>query len=177
MQDPMAMAVTNALDKLRHELLDHPIAESESAHVQVGPVGQRLSAAALAHGESLHVLLQVEVEVLHDKVELVAVCVDDVEETDNVRVVHLLEERDLADRGARDALILGFQADLLESNDAAGMGQVARLVDNSVGTCSRYWLAAVCLVWREGSAEEFVTAVLTLSDLLNLLVVLHDSGC
>ena len=61
--------------------------------------------------------------------------VDDVEQTHDVGVVHLLEQGDLSDRRARHAFILGFQPDLLESHDASGVGQVARLVHDAVGTC------------------------------------------
>ena len=55
---------------------------------------------------------------------------------DDVVVVHLLEERDLADGGGRDALILGLQTDLLERDNAlVGGAQVKSLVNNTVRTC------------------------------------------
>jgi hypothetical protein len=47
---------------------------------------------------------------------------DDVEQTHDVGVVHILEQRDLADSGGRDAFIFSFQADLLESDDAVVFG-------------------------------------------------------
>jgi hypothetical protein len=65
----------------------------------------------------------------------VTVGVYDVEEADDVRVVHLLEEGDLADGGGGDALIFGFKTDLLEGDNALVLGgEVARLVDNSVSS-------------------------------------------
>lgn len=62
-----------------------------------------------------------------------AIGVDDVEEAHNVRVVHLLQERDLADGCAWDALIFGFEADLLQRNDAIVVQEVLSLVDDTVG--------------------------------------------
>jgi hypothetical protein len=46
-------------------------------------------------------------------------------------VVHLLEERDLADGGGRDALVLLLEADLLERDRLVG-GLVQRLVHHPV---------------------------------------------
>lgn len=101
-----------------------------------GALGQGLAATTLADGERLHVLLQIEVQVLEDEVQLVAVGVDDVVEADNVRVVHFFEERNLADGGRGHTLILGLQTDLLEGNDAlVGSAEVEGLVDDTVSTC------------------------------------------
>lgn len=61
-----------------------------------------------------------------------AVGVDNVEETQDVVVFHLLEERDLANGGAGDAFIFGFEADLLEGDDFAAIGEVAGFVDDTV---------------------------------------------
>ena len=97
---------------------------------------QRLAATTLAHRQCLHVLLQVQIQVLEDEVELVAVGVDDVEEADNVRVVHFLEQRNLADGGGRDTLVLSLETNLLQRNNAlVGSAQVESLVDNTVRTC------------------------------------------
>lgn len=64
-----------------------------------------------------------------------AVGVYDVQQADNVGVVHLLEQGDLANGGRGDALIFGFEADLLEGDDALVLGgEVARLVDNSISS-------------------------------------------
>ena len=91
-QDAVRVAVLDARDELVHEALDHVFTE---AH---------------ALGDRLHVLLEVEVEELEHKVDLVALG-DDVKELDDVGVVHLLEEGDLADGGAGHALVLGRAAD------------------------------------------------------------------
>lgn len=59
--------------------------------------------------------------------------VHDVEEADNVGVVHLLEQRDLANGCGRDALVLCLETDLLESNNALVLGgKIASFVDDSV---------------------------------------------
>ena len=62
-----------------------------------------------------------------------AVGVDDIQQAHNVWVFQLLEQRDLSDRRRRNAFILGFEADLLEGDDAARVGEVARFVDDAVG--------------------------------------------
>jgi len=99
--------------------------------------GQRFPAPTLADGQRLHVLLQVEVEVLEDEVELVAVGVHDVEQAHDVRVAHLLEQGDFADGGRGHAFVLGFQADLLERDDAlVGGGEVTGFVHDAVGACA-----------------------------------------
>lgn len=96
-------------------------------------LGQRLATATLADRKSLHVFLQIHVQILEDKVELVAVGVDNVEQAHNVWVVHLFEERDLADGGGRDAFILGLQANLLERDNAlVRSAQVDGFVDDTV---------------------------------------------
>jgi hypothetical protein len=112
-QDAVSMAVAHALGQLHHELFDHCVVHAQRLSKQARALGQRLATAALADGQRLHVLLQIAVEELEDEIQLVAVGVYDVEQPHNVRVVHLLEQRDLADGGGRDAFILSFQADLL----------------------------------------------------------------
>src|SRR5690242_13656725 len=98
-------------------------------------LGQGLAASAIADWQRLHVLLQVEVKELEDEVELVAVGVHDVEQTDDVGVVHLLEQRNLANGGRGDTLIFGLEADLLERDDALVLCcEVAGLVDDAVGS-------------------------------------------
>ena len=70
----------------------------------------------------LHVLLEVKLAVLEAEVELVvAGHVGDVLELDDVRVGELLEEGDLAQRGAGDALVLALELDLLQRRDLAGL--------------------------------------------------------
>lgn len=97
---------------------------------------QRLAATTLADGQSLHVLLQIHVQVLEDEVELVTVGVDDVEEAHDVGVVHFLEKRDLTNGSGRDTFIFGFEADLLEGDNALiGSAQVEGFVNNTVRAC------------------------------------------
>lgn len=98
-QHAVAVAVADALAQLAHEFLDHHVAEAHAAEVGTRALGESLAAPAVADGEGFHVFLQVEVEELHDEVQLVAVGVHDVEEADDVGVVHLLQEGDLADGG------------------------------------------------------------------------------
>lgn len=61
-----------------------------------------------------------------------AVGVHDVEETNDVLVLELFQEGDLADGGAWYAFVFGFEADLLEGDDLAAIVQVAGLVDDTV---------------------------------------------
>jgi len=131
----VAVAVANALAQLAHELLDDGVAKSQPVQRLASTLRQRLTAAAVANWERLHVLLQIEIEELEDQVELVAIGVDNVEQLHDVRVAHLLEQRDLADGGRRNALIFGFEADLLQRDDAPVVGEVAGLVDDTVSTC------------------------------------------
>jgi hypothetical protein len=101
---------------------------------------QRLAAATLADGKSLHVLLQIHIQVLEDEVELVSVGVDDVEQAHDVGVVHFLEERDLADGSRGNTFILSFEANLLErDNTLIGSAQVEGLVNNTVRACKEGW--------------------------------------
>lgn len=134
-EDAVGVAVADAVAKLPHELLDHGLAEAETTQGLGAALGQSLAAAAVGDGESLHVLLQVEVEELEDEVELVAVGVDNVEEAHDVGVAHLLEEGDFADGGGGDALVLGLEADLLQRHNATAIEEVSGLVDDTVRAC------------------------------------------
>ena len=111
------MAVSNALDQLRHEPLDDILAEKE------------------AFRNGLHVFLEVQVEELEDEVEFLAVGVDDVEELDDIGVRHFFEEGDFADGGGGDAFVFGFEADLFEGHDAVVVAEVFGAVDDAVGAC------------------------------------------
>lgn len=133
-QHAVAVAVTDALAQLAHELLYHRVAETETAESGAGALGERLAASAVADGKGFHVFLQVEVEELHNEVELVAVGVHNVEEADDVGVVHLFQEGDLADGGGGDSFIFGFETDFLEGYNAATVQEVAGFVDDSVGS-------------------------------------------
>lgn len=130
-QNAVAMAVTNTLNQLGHELLHHGLAQTQVG-IQHRAIGQGLTPTTLADWQSLHVFLQVAVEELKDKVEFVAIGVDNVQQLHDVGVLHLLEEGDLADGGAGDTLILGFETDLFQSDDTVGGVQFASLVDDTV---------------------------------------------
>lgn len=72
---------------------------------------------------------------------------DDVEQTNNVGISHLLQERDFADGGTGDALIFSFEADFLQGDNSAAIGKVSSFVDDTVGT----WKVSA-LGFREGKA-------------------------
>lgn len=63
-----------------------------------------------------------------------AINVYDVEETDNVWVVHFFKERNFANCGTGDTFIFGFEANLLESNDLSRVKEIAGFVDYTVCT-------------------------------------------
>jgi hypothetical protein len=133
-QDAVTVAVPDALAQLAHELLDNSIAQTESVQLSTRALGKGLATTTVRDGEGLHVLLQVQVEELADKIELVAVGVNNVEQADDVGVAHLLQQGDLTDGSRGDALVLGLESDLLEGHDAPAISEVARLVDDAIGT-------------------------------------------
>lgn len=103
-----------------------------------------------------------------------AVGVDDVEKADDVGVVHLFEERDLADGGRGHAFVFGFEADLLEGDDSLVLGgEVARFVNNSVCSCLQF---SEWAFWPGILQSSDYKGMHTLSNLLQLLVVLHCGG-
>lgn len=53
---------------------------------------QWLASASLTDRQRLHVLLEIQVQEFEDEIELVSVCVHDIEETDDGGIVHLLEK-------------------------------------------------------------------------------------
>lgn len=109
MQDAVGVAVFHTVAQLLHELLDHGFAQPQMAASSLhDALGQWLAAAALRDGQRLHVLLQIEVQVLEDEVEFVAVGVHDVEQAHDVGVVHFFQEGDFADRGRGNAFVFGF---------------------------------------------------------------------
>lgn len=59
-------------------------------------------------------------------------CMDNIQESDNSGIGHLLQERNLADGGRWDAFVFGFQSDLLEGDDAVGVGEIFGFVDDAV---------------------------------------------
>lgn len=130
-QNTVAVAVADTLNQLSHKLLDHGVAQTKIHH---GAIGKSLAASTLAHGERLHVFLQVKIQEFKDQVQLVAVGVDDVVQLNDVGVAHFFKERDFTNGGTGDTLIFGFETDLLEGNNAVGVIQLTGLVDDTVGT-------------------------------------------
>lgn len=62
---------------------------------------------------------------------------EDVEETDNVGILHFLEEGDLANGCAGNTFIFGFEADFLECDNAPIVEKIACLEDDTVGAYLR----------------------------------------
>lgn len=133
MQDTVAVAVTDPFHQLGHELLDHCISQTQSlAHRRT--IGEGFATSTLTDRKSLHVFLQIEIEEFEDEIEFVAIGMNDIEELHDVGVVHLLQQGDLTNGGAGDAFVLGLQANLLQGDDTVGMGELASLVHNTIGT-------------------------------------------
>lgn len=76
---------------------------------------------AVLHLIHLHVLLEIEIEILEDEKEPV-VGVNDIEKLDDVQVVELFEQRDLAYRCRRHAVHFGVEPDAFERHCAACAG-------------------------------------------------------
>lgn len=64
-----------------------------------------------------------------------AIGVNDVEQLDDVGILHFLEKGDLPDRRAGNTLIFGLQSDLFKGDNSIRMIEFAGLVDNTVGSC------------------------------------------
>ena len=96
-QDAILVTESNALQELIHEGFDGRV-------VELAVVSSRI-----------HILLQVLVHILKHQHELV-LRVDDIVERNNVLVLELFHQRDLADRRRRCAL-LGVEVDLLEGDE------------------------------------------------------------
>lgn len=179
-EDAVAVAITDSLDKLGHELLDHCLSKTQiGAHHRA--IRQGFSTATLADRKSLHVLLEVEVKEFKDQVQLVAVCMHDIEEAYDIWVIHLFEQRNLANCGAGNAFIFGFEANLLQRDNTVGMVEFAGFVDDTVSTYR--WSVGVSLDteilarhWDSPLRQMLCTH--TLSNFLDLLIVLHgDKRC
>lgn len=132
MQDTVAVAVTDALNKLCHEFLDHRFSQSNPVYIQAGAVWECLAPSTFAHRKSFHVFLEVEVEEFEDEVELVAVRVNNVQQPYDVGIIHLLEQGDLADRCAGHSLIFGLESYLLQGDDSVGVGEFAGFVHHTI---------------------------------------------
>lgn len=77
---------------------------------------------------------------------------NNIEQANNVRVVHFLEQRNFADSCRGDTLIFGFETNLLERDNAlVRMGEVASLVDDSVCACM------MCEYLRRDFSNVYVT--------------------
>ena len=131
MEDSVGMAKSDPLDQLAHELFHNRTAQAVSRRLPT--LGNIFHALLPIH---LHVLFEIHVQELEDEIELVSVGVNDVQETDNGRVLHLFEEGDLPDGCTWDAFIFCFKADLLEGDDSRGMGEVSGFVHDTICTCA-----------------------------------------
>lgn len=123
MQDSVSVAIADSLYQLAHESLDDILSKSHSL------------------GYSLHVFLKIKVQILKDKVKLASlslliamVFVDNVVESDNVGVGHLLQEGNLTNGRARNSFIFNLQANLLQGDQSIVVVLVASFVDNTIGT-------------------------------------------
>jgi hypothetical protein len=58
----------------------------------------------------------------------------DVEELDDVGVIHFLEQGYLANSSAGNAFVFGLESDLLQGDDTVRVGELAGLVDDTVGS-------------------------------------------
>ncbi len=74
-----------------------------------------------------------------------SVGVDDVEEADDVGIVHFFKEGNFADCGGRYAFVFGFEADLFKGDDSTWVAEVTGFVNYAIGTCDKAFL-----VHREG---------------------------
>ena len=97
---------------------------------------------------------------------------DNVEQSHNVGITHLLEEGNLADGGGGNALILGLKTNLLERDNSAIVGKVSRLVDNTVGTC----IKRECMSANTSTNNQTGQKQHTLANLLEFLVILHRAA-
>lgn len=135
-EDAAHVAKLDALAELFHPLLNHVGAEAEGAQSVAGVFREGLAAAALLLGQAFHELLEIHVEKFKDQIELMAVGVYNIEQTDYVLVLHLLQQRNLADGGRRDTLIIGFEANFLQSDYFPLVGKIPSLVDNTISSCN-----------------------------------------
>lgn len=79
------------LEMSNESITHHSLAKTQMSSSAIhDTLRQRLASSTLRDRQRLHVLLQIQVEVLKDEVQLVAIRMHDIEQTDNVRVVHFL---------------------------------------------------------------------------------------
>ena len=89
-KDAVAVAVSNTLAQLAHELLNHIWSKAQVGERWSGTLWESLSTSSVADWQRFHILLQVAIKELEDKVKLVTIGVDNVEKAHDVLVVHLL---------------------------------------------------------------------------------------
>lgn len=130
-QDSVAVTITNSLDQLGHKFLHHGIAQSH-VPAEVGAIREDFTASTLTDRKSLHILFEVEVQEFEHEIELVAVGMDNVQQSHDVRIVHFFQQGDFTDRRAGNALIFRLQSDLLQGDNAVGMGELAGLVNDAI---------------------------------------------
>ena len=126
---------------VEQQVLRLKVPVENSVRVAVGDAFEQLLEVALGHllreawtsghgFEVVHEPLQVLIQILEDHVEL-EIAVDHVKELDNVGMVQLLQDADLANGGARDSLGLCLESNFLEGHQLTGH-LVPRLVDDPV---------------------------------------------
>lgn len=86
-----------------------------------------------------------------------------VEELDDVWVVHLFQKRDLANSCAGDSFIFCFEANLLESDNSALVEEISGFVDDAICTWTSDCVREAARMLHKCSAA---LDVLTFSDLL-----------
>ena len=96
------MAVADSFEKLIREALD-----DHGVH-------------AFFFAEVVHVFLEIVLEILKDE-DKFFIGVDNLTQRDDVDVVELLQDRDLADGGRGNALLLRLQPNFLEGEDFPGL--------------------------------------------------------
>lgn len=102
--------------------------------------------------------------------------VNDVEESHDGGILHFLEQGNLANRGARNTLIFSFEPNLLQSNDASGIGEISSLVNDTIGAFGSSQLQCKEMVSFDRKCEQNpVKFERTFANLFQLLVVIH--GC
>jgi hypothetical protein len=134
MQYPTRVTILNALNQIQHKLLHDLLAHSQVSYGRSSSSWKRLSATAVCDRERVHVLFEIKVEKFHDEVELVAVGVNNIQEADDVGVVKLSQDGNLANGGAGNAFVFGLETDLFESDDAAIVAEITGFVDNTIST-------------------------------------------
>lgn len=132
----MRVAVPDAIAQLHHKLANDTFTETMVREVRRRTLRESFASSAVAHRQRLHILFQIHIEELKDEVELVAVGMNDVEESYDVGVAHLLEQGDFPNGGAGNTLIFGFETNLLERYYASPVLEISSLVDDTVGAFS-----------------------------------------